>query len=492
MTDDEAAAVVEELLRAQGSLESFQHEVTKATSKIKATAIFTSKDDAAKAVRSMHDTTISQLGNSKLYVAHVLSVKYNILTAIIQALRTNLDSFRDRIWHESHLQLKIYPQVDRTKPFTAMRLFGEDVKAISKSKVELEKMLTGEIVKKDDLVLWDSWFSQPLSLVFLNELSQAQKVYLYRNNRRSHLVLYGASPNQTSEIVRTLTDKLSTLNTGLSSIILTPELLSKAMQGGMKRLKSRFGDSVRLNVALDPKTISINGSAAQIQEAREILSASEASTDDQGTEDCVVCWTEATDALFTSCSHVYCKECFSNQVSSSGAPVRCYGAEGKCEKVLSMNELEKLLPYAELESLLQESFEAFIRVHPKDFQFCPTPDCPQIYRISSGNTSHEFFCSSCLSTICTSCQVINHDGMSCEEYRDLSSEGTLAFKKWKTENDVRDCPSCKIGIQKSYGCNHMTCQNCSKHICWFCMQVFETGPACYDHMEKVHKNIYAE
>lgn len=488
-SDAESASIIEKLFRLQGGLELFQYQVVEATGKIKATASFTDRDKAASTVKLMHDSTIEELGNSKIFVAHVVSVKYNILTAIIAAIRIDLDVFKDKIWKSSHLQLKIYPQTDPRKPFTALRLFGEDVKNVSKAKVELEKLLAGDVIRQDDSVLWDPWFVQAISLAYLNDLSQAHNVYLYRNIRRSQIVLYGAMPEKVSEIALTLADKVKDLNIRSHSIVLTTDLLEMAIQGGMKRLKARFGSSVHLNVALNPKTISISGSTADVTEAQALLSALDnALVEGEEAEDCAVCWTEASEPLLTSCGHVYCRDCFSNQVSSGVAPVRCYGAEGKCGKPFSIKELEKLLSYAEFEALLQESFDSFIRTHPKDFQYCPTPDCPQVYRISA--LGQEFLCSSCLSTICTACQVINHDGMSCEDYKDLSSEGTRAFQKWKKENDVRDCPSCKVGIQKSYGCNHMECKNCSAHICWFCMEIFNTGVECYKHMEKAHGNHY--
>ncbi len=43
------------------------------------------------------------------------------------------------------------------------------------------------------------------------------------------------------------------------------------MQGGMRRLKARFGQAVSLNVSAEPKTISIAGSMSDFQEAQKLL-----------------------------------------------------------------------------------------------------------------------------------------------------------------------------------------------------------------------------
>jgi hypothetical protein len=190
----------------------------------------------------------------------------------------------------------------------------------------------------------------------------------------------------------------------------------------------RFGQAVSLNVSVEPRTVSITGSMSDFQEAQKLLLDATSTTSEYAhvdvASDCSVCWTEATEPLNTSCEHVYCRECFPNQASSAGdgaIPVRCFGNEGKCDHVFSINELKAMLPFATFEELLQASFEMYIRTHPEDFQYCPTPDCTPVYRIR-GN-GEIFLCSTCLTAVCTTCNVVSHDGVTCEEYKDLSSEG---------------------------------------------------------------------
>jgi ariadne-1 len=57
------------------------------------------------------------------------------------------------------------------------------------------------------------------------------------------------------------------------------------------------------------------------------------------------------------------------------------------------------------------------------------------------------------------------------------------FKKWQIKNssesenliwiiaNTKMCPNSKCGrpIEKSTGCNHMTCKVCSHEFCWLCM-----------------------
>ncbi|KAF2873566.1 hypothetical protein BDV95DRAFT_592913 [Massariosphaeria phaeospora] len=73
----------------------------------------------------------------------------------------------------------------------------------------------------------------------------------------------------------------------------------------------------------------------------------------------------------------------------------------------------------------------------------------------------------------------------CDAYKDVA-ERDKEFKKWKEENDVRDCPKCTTPIEKRDGCNHMMCKVCQIHICWFCMETFDVRSATYAHMSKAH------
>jgi hypothetical protein len=314
LSDTQASETIETLLGDKGGLESFQWQVLPGNYKIKATATFTDRDEAAEAVRSLNNTTLRSLGSTKLFVGHVVSVKYNIPSVIMEAIRSDIDELRENIWQTGHIHLKSYPQVDQTKPIIAVRIFGESIKHVAEAKAAMEKMLAGYVVMNGGTTLWDPYFLNGKSLGYLNELSRDYKLYIHRDARRCRLLVYGGLPSARAEIERLLLIKLAALQQHTHTFVLTPDLLKRAMQGGMRRLKEKFEGAVTLNISPNPKSISIAGSAADVQEAQSLLLESSSST--EGEDDCVVCWTEATESLRTSCGHVYCKDCFANQVSS--------------------------------------------------------------------------------------------------------------------------------------------------------------------------------
>ncbi|KAG9233507.1 hypothetical protein BJ875DRAFT_425799 [Amylocarpus encephaloides] len=496
LSDPEAASKIERILGKEGKLESFEWQVISGNSKIKATATYTERESAYKASLSLNGISLPILANTKMFVAPLISVKYNISSAIMLAIMPDIDQLRENIWQSGHVSLKLYPQTDPTKPFTTLRISGESIKHVAEAKAAMEELLKGAVLTDGNEALWDSWFLDSKSLAFLNELSRAHKLYIHRDARKCHLLLYGGDPESRKKVEQLLVEKVRTFQSLTHTISLTPEMLKAAMQGGMRRIKETFGTLATLSVLRNPKTITILGSLADLRQATTLLwepSSSDIGTDGTEGNDCVVCWTEATEPMSASCGHVYCKECIANQASSaseSDLPLKCYGQAGSCLRKFDLNELKRMLNFSDFENLLQASFDIYIRTHPKEFQHCPMPDCLQVYRTTADNST--FLCPTCLTSICTTCKVPFHDGMTCKGYEDLSSGGTEAFLKYKEENQVKDCPQCKVAIQKSHGCNHMQCTQCSTHICWFCMASFGTSGECYSHMKKLHSNIYAD
>jgi hypothetical protein len=122
------------------------------------------------------------------------------------------------------------------------------------------------------------------------------------------------------------------------------------------------------------------------------------------------------------------------------------------------------------------------------YAYCPTPDCPQVYRLGPPETSVQ--CSECLAHVCACCKIEWHEGFSCTEiqqYQDPETRKNVGFMK---SLGIKTCPKCGTLIAKTAGCNHITCTGCKTHICWVYMKDFgqSGGGIAYEHMSAVHGN----
>ena len=490
----DAEECVKAKLHGIGPLEAWEPNYTISSTQVKAIARFQTTEHARKAVTQLSGQKMPQLANSKLFVSPLISVKFNVPKPMYTAIRGDADRLKSQIWDAEHVHIKAYPPVDPTQKLIALRLYGEDAKAVAKAKSAFEKILAGDLAMNGDFRIWDDFFTNSGGLTYLNELGHTHKGYIYRDMRKHRLSLYGSADSK-GQIRSALIEKLDGLNKMTHFISLGAEDLKKALRGGFRRIVATLGkQKASLDIRQRPQIITIIGSARDLQTARALLDQDVASdlenlALDQDTDqpDCAVCWTEAEDVYRTPCGHFYCGSCFAGQCSSAGEgdlPVRCFGNSGNCLQVLEIQELKTVLPSEAFEQLLEGSFSTHVRTNPKSFQYCPTPDCQQIYRVSTNGLV--FTCPTCLTPICTTCQITSHDGMTCELYKRIGTEGNEEFQKWKQENDVKDCPVCKVPIEKAFGCNHMECMNCKTHICWVCLETFNEGGKCYKHMQEVH------
>lgn len=484
---------VRNALEGKGKLDSWEPNGSISSTKVKAVARYQNANDARDAVRTLHQSKIPALGNSRIFVNLIQSVKFLILTQVLSALGEDLADLKRHAWSTSHVQIKTYPP-EMGKASTVLRIYGEDAQSVAKTKSSLERLLEGVVASHKCQPIWHQFVTGPQGLLFLKALIDKHGGFVYRDLRKSKLRLYGSPPQQ-EELHKSLIEKVKSLLRQEFQITLDHETLSMALKGGFQRIVLKLGkEPAKLNITKNPKTITILGSEQDRDTAYRLLNErngqDETFANGNDADDCAVCWTPAEHPLMTDCGHIYCKDCFASQCVSApdtSLPVRCQGDAGACQKVFGLVMLERGLQSNTMEALLEGSFKAYVRSHQKEFQYCPTPDCPQIYRTSA--EAGLFTCPACLVAICTGCQNTSHEGLTCAQFRAIAHEGNEEFAQWKRENDVRDCPSCQTPIEKTYGCNHMECRACGSHICWYCMACFASGPKTYGHIQKEHQSF---
>jgi IBR domain, a half RING-finger domain len=99
------------------------------------------------------------------------------------------------------------------------------------------------------------------------------------------------------------------------------------------------------------------------------------------------------------------------------------------------------------------------------FKWCPTPDCNGYDFAASDKT--ELICNICCMHYCYNCanEWVNH-------HKCKVSEKSIEY--W-FKKGVRYCPNCKRKVEKSSGCDHMTCTKCKYEWCWLCGEKYDYG-----------------
>eukprot|EP00079_Xenopus_tropicalis_P015345 XP_004912890.1 PREDICTED: E3 ubiquitin-protein ligase RNF14 [Xenopus tropicalis] len=217
---------------------------------------------------------------------------------------------------------------------------------------------------------------------------------------------------------------------------------------------------------------------------------------------CNICFSEKLGSEcthFKDCQHVYCNACLKDyytvqiqdgQVQALNCP------EPKCSSVATPAQV-KLLVGEELFSrydrlLLQSSLDLMA-----DVVYCPRPNCQTPVMLEPGGTMG--ICSNCNYAFCTLCKMTYHGVSACKlsaeklmalrnEYLEADEAGKqfmekrygkrmiqkaleeMESKEWLEEN-AKSCPRCGTNIQKTEGCNKLTCTGCKQYFCWLCLGV---------------------
>lgn len=108
----------------------------------------------------------------------------------------------------------------------------------------------------------------------------------------------------------------------------------------------------------------------------------------------------------------------------------------------------------------------------RNVKWCPyTKECSYaVERVNPLYSTENYVNCLCGNSFCFKCGEELHWPATCKMYQDWvakfksESENT----KWIIAN-TKMCPRCKRPIEKSTGCNHMTCGQCKHEFCWMCM-----------------------
>ncbi|KAH7078278.1 hypothetical protein FB567DRAFT_406090, partial [Paraphoma chrysanthemicola] len=106
-----------------------------------------------------------------------------------------------------------------------------------------------------------------------------------------------------------------------------------------------------------------------------------------------------------------------------------------------------------------------------NYRWCITKGCKS-GQVHPPGTSR-FRCQACRKSHCVVHLTAWHKGETCAEYdyrtnKHIKKQEEAASKKIIADT-TKKCPGCKRSIEKSYGCDHMTCSKCKHEFCWECL-----------------------
>lgn len=105
----------------------------------------------------------------------------------------------------------------------------------------------------------------------------------------------------------------------------------------------------------------------------------------------------------------------------------------------------------------------------KNMKWCPREGCIYIIERSPYSSQSVVECK-CSHKFCFYCKYEDHWPASCSQTKKWYERDNKADSKnelWIKAN-TKPCPKCKTSIEKSKGCNSMTCKNCKFVFCWLC------------------------
>lgn len=164
----------------------------------------------------------------------------------------------------------------------------------------------------------------------------------------------------------------------------------------------------------------------------------------------------------------------------------------ECFNVLSYEDLKLALnveTFAQYDKLLVR------RTLDKetDFRWCANPGCSSGHIHAGGTENPLFTCMACNSRFCIVHNVPYHEGQTCAQYdedpgrqkRIAAEQEQEQLSKAVLDKISKKCPGrgCDFHIQKTDGCDAMTCSRCRHKFCWQCLACYtkirETGNAAH-------------
>lgn len=190
---------------------------------------------------------------------------------------------------------------------------------------------------------------------------------------------------------------------------------------------------------------------------------------------CRVCLEDKPIKPLPCCKKAVCEECLKIYLSSQ---VQLGQVEIKCPVTECFEFLEETTVVYNLTHEDSIKYKYFLELGRIDSSTKPCPQCKHFTTFkkkghiptpSRSESRYKIQCPTCQFIWCFKCHSPWHEGVNCKEYR----KGDKLLRHWASEiehgqRNAQKCPKCKIHIQRTEGCDHMTCSQCNTNFCYRC------------------------
>lgn len=176
----------------------------------------------------------------------------------------------------------------------------------------------------------------------------------------------------------------------------------------------------------------------------------------------------------TSCGHEFCVECVKRHIEvrvfEGDVHIRC-PCYYYCKSKLTFESCVHLLT-PKLRAIWKQSLEEEWSVPAIERVYCPNPKCSTLMlktRLSKQEDGSMRCCFKCWEPFCIDCKAPWHKNLSCEDYKRLCPILTVdvVLNVVANQRNWRQCNNCKHLIERSGGCNRVTCR-CGFSFCYTC------------------------
>ncbi|XP_061100009.1 probable E3 ubiquitin-protein ligase RNF217 [Conger conger] len=189
---------------------------------------------------------------------------------------------------------------------------------------------------------------------------------------------------------------------------------------------------------------------------------------------CRICLEDKNIKPLHCCKKPVCEECLKRYISSQ---VRTGKVDIVCPITECSGHLEENIIVSHLASEEVAKYRYFLELGRIDSSTKPCPQCSLFTSLKTRNLQtpskaeqkYKVQCTKCQFVWCFKCHAPWHEGLKCRDYR----RGDKLLRHWASviehgQRNAQKCPRCKIHIQRTEGCDHMTCTQCNTNFCYRC------------------------